>query len=122
MATESGNSELDSESIDRIDVRDETNVFSKAKGAQRCAFCQETQQYALELHHIIPQRYGGPDEARNLVTVCSNCHKVLEALYNNQFFQAMGVERKDDVNPRHYYHVRWNNSLRSSVVQRKWLC
>jgi len=32
----------------------------------------------LHVHHIIPTRAGGTREPRNLVVLCSSCHKVVE--------------------------------------------
>ena len=32
----------------------------------------------LQVHHIIPTRQGGTREERNLVVLCSSCHKIVE--------------------------------------------
>jgi hypothetical protein len=38
--------------------------------------CQECGYYKhLEVHHIIPRRKGGTDEASNLITLCVRCHR-----------------------------------------------
>lgn len=29
----------------------------------------------LEVHHVIPKRYGGTDSADNLITLCHECHR-----------------------------------------------
>jgi len=52
-----------------------------------CYFCDSAQK--LEKHHIIPQRFGGSDEEKNLVTVCRSCHEKLERLYNKEFYQKL---------------------------------
>jgi 5-methylcytosine-specific restriction endonuclease McrA len=33
---------------------------------------------ALECHHIIPQRQGGPDNTDNVITLCHTCHRIVE--------------------------------------------
>jgi 5-methylcytosine-specific restriction endonuclease McrA len=48
---------------------------------ESCYFCGS--EGPIETHHIHPRRYGGSDEDRNLVDVCSNCHSKLEALYDD---------------------------------------
>lgn len=40
--------------------------------------CRKCQKYfngpGLQLHHVLPQRLNGPDEAFNLVSLCEKCH------------------------------------------------
>jgi 5-methylcytosine-specific restriction endonuclease McrA len=48
---------------------------------ESCYFCGS--EGPIETHHIHPRRYGGSDNDRNLVDVCSNCHNKLEALYDD---------------------------------------
>lgn len=33
----------------------------------------------LEVHHIIPRRMGGDHDESNLITLCSSCHRAIEA-------------------------------------------
>lgn len=63
---------------------------------QSCKFCSETDN--LENHHIIPRRLNGSDNSDNLVKVCPSCHSKLEELYDNQFFNKLGV-KKSGSNP-----------------------
>lgn len=49
-----------------------------------CKFCSEHE--CLEEHHIVPQRYGGPDASFNLVKLCPNCHRKIENLYTDSAF------------------------------------
>lgn len=44
-------------------------------------------------HHLLPQRYGGPDKEFNLVTLCPTCHSLLENLYTDQFWQGLGFTK-----------------------------
>lgn len=53
-----------------------------------CFFCGE--DGALDRHHIIPKRYGGPDTDDNLVTLCPTCHaKIERKLYNKKFYEEI---------------------------------
>lgn len=64
--------------------------------SEACLFCDE--EYALDRHHIVPQRYGGSDEEENLVTVCPTCHRKLETLYDTRFYESLGIEKDDGKN------------------------
>lgn len=46
----------------------------------------------LEEHHVIPQRFGGPDTKKNIVELCQLCHQRLERLYDKSFYQWFGIE------------------------------
>lgn len=48
----------------------------------KCYFCGEKDSSCLETHHIIPRSMNGPDYNENLVTLCANCHRKIEDLYN----------------------------------------
>lgn len=62
-----------------------------------CFICGFEKEHALEEHHLIPRRYSGSDTEANMVTVCSNCHRALESLYNDQFFARI-VDLIDEQN------------------------
>ena len=55
-----------------IPSRTKKLIFQEA-GSQ-CAFCDEHDVSALEIHHIIPIEKGGTDYPENLILVCSTCH------------------------------------------------
>lgn len=57
-----------------------------------CYICGPVNPVLLEEHHIIPRRYGGPDGDDNLVALCPKCHDAIERIYDDQFFDALGVE------------------------------
>jgi DNA replicative helicase MCM subunit Mcm2 (Cdc46/Mcm family) len=61
-----------------------------------CYFCHEPDTHILETHHIVPRRFDGTDDAENLVTVCPTCHQRLERLYDERFFESLGVEPAGD--------------------------
>lgn len=59
---------------------------------ETCYFCHEPDTHLLESHHIVPCRFSGSDAFENLVLVCPNCHERLERLYDDRFYDALGVE------------------------------
>jgi len=60
---------------------------------QRCYFCAS--EGPIETHHIVPRRYNGSDEDVNLVDLCPTCHERLEALYDDRFYESLGVEKPE---------------------------
>jgi len=61
-----------------------------------CYFCGETNPTALEEHHLVPQRYNGPDLPENLVTLCGACHNKIENLYDDTFYERLGIVAHSD--------------------------
>lgn len=49
-----------------------------------CYFCGESEPASLERHHLVPDRYGGSDQAENLVVLCGSCHNKVERLYTDE--------------------------------------
>ena len=54
-----------------------------------CYLCGNPHKELLETHHIVPSRFNGSDGPRNLVDVCPTCHRKLERLYNDRFYEQM---------------------------------
>lgn len=59
-----------------------------ARDNHECRFCGMTQEEhreentnGLEVHHIIPTKDGGDDTIRNLVALCTSCHRTLETIH-----------------------------------------
>lgn len=48
------------------------------KRDRRCYRCETRQQRNLTVHHIIPRSEGGEENAENLVTLCIDCHNIVE--------------------------------------------
>lgn len=44
------------------------------KAFHRCSICQRLG--TIQIHHIIPQSEGGPDDEKNTTPLCTNCHKI----------------------------------------------
>lgn len=55
----------------------------------RCFICGEDNPVTIEHHHIIPRRYGGPDTGGNLVALCANCHRAIEAIYTDELIEEL---------------------------------
>ncbi len=58
-------------------------------GEPACFICGEDTPSVLERHHIIPRRYDGTNDEKNLVVLCANCHRAIEKLYGEEFFEAV---------------------------------
>jgi hypothetical protein len=43
----------------------------REKAAFRCCRCQKI---GVEVHHILPEEYGGTDDIENAAPLCPNCH------------------------------------------------
>lgn len=63
----------------------------------RCYICGLGNRDILEQHHIVPRRYGGGNGKENLVTLCPNCHAAVEELYDDRFFEELGVETDNEL-------------------------
>jgi hypothetical protein len=63
-----------------------------------CRFCEigddahrDEHGRGLHVHHIIPERDGGPDVPENLITVCGSCHRTLEHTHAQAVSQLDGA-------------------------------
>ena len=48
----------------------------RQKAHYRCCLCQAV---LVEVHHIVPQGEGGPDEEDNAAPLCASCHEIYGA-------------------------------------------
>ncbi len=48
---------------------------------KRCELCERS-DIKLTKHHVIPREEGGTE--KDIVMICSNCHRQIHALYSNQ--------------------------------------
>ena len=62
-----------------------------------CYLCGDPHKELLQKHHIVPQRYNGPDEDSNLVELCPTCHRKIERLYNVTFYDYLESYYYEDV-------------------------
>jgi len=91
---------------------------------ERCYFCPK--RNAIEVHHIVPQRFRGGDGRENLVAVCDKCHKKLERLYDQSFYSALGIDDVTDERAKHFPCIRCDEravmKVRSNVGSKLWFC
>jgi hypothetical protein len=67
----------------------ETSNYHNSDKELSCYFCHSGPP--LHEHHIIPQRFGGPDKPENIVELCHLCHKRIERLYDKSFYEWFGI-------------------------------
>lgn len=60
-----------------------------------CYICGEHRPNSIDVHHVVPRRYGGSDEPENLVNLCASCHSAIEKLYDDEFYRRLGVEQSE---------------------------
>lgn len=60
-----------------------------------CFICGQRKPNSIETHHIVPRRFGGSDSDENLVDLCASCHSALEKLYDDRFYEELGVRTHD---------------------------
>lgn len=58
-----------------------------------CYICGHGNPDVIQEHHIIPRRYDGSDAGRNLVNLCPSCHDSVERIYDDSFFEELGLEK-----------------------------
>jgi len=85
---------------------------------ESCYFCHDNHTELLETHHIVPSRYGGSDDAENLVDVCPNCHQKLERLYGNRFYEKLGIEVPDAEVDEQEFTVKQRYTCREQITER----
>lgn len=61
-----------------------------------CFICGDQKPNSIETHHIVPRRYGGSDRDENLVDLCASCHSAIEKLYDERFYETLGVTKPSD--------------------------
>lgn len=61
--------------------------------ATECFICGTHRANSIETHHIVPRRYGGTDAPENLVNLCSSCHSAIEKIYDDSFYDRLGLEK-----------------------------
>ena len=47
--------------------------------ADRCVMCGDADQLVLEKHHLKPKKQGGDESPENIMILCANCHKLVQA-------------------------------------------
>jgi len=63
---------------------------------RECFICGDGNEKVLQQHHVVPKRYGGSDRDDNLVWLCASCHQAIERLYDDDFYQRLGVSKESN--------------------------
>lgn len=64
--------------------------MSKAEPSQ-CFICGGGNEYTTEEHHAVPRRLNGSDQPENLYWLCGTCHNAVEEIYDDEFYQRLGI-------------------------------
>jgi hypothetical protein len=56
-----------------------------------CRICGEDDDEQLGTHRVVPARYGGSDAEENCVTLCARCREAVESIYDEGFYERLGV-------------------------------
>lgn len=89
----------------------------------KCYFCDETS--VLEEHHIVPRRFDGSDDEKNIVEVCPTCHSKLESLYDKRFYDKLGVDTPTGSGGGECVGcgtVTTNQVFNGAMVESFWMC
>jgi hypothetical protein len=62
---------------------------------RECFICGTRRPNSIETHHTVPRRYGGSDAPENLVNLCSSCHSAIEKLYDDSFYDRLGIDEAE---------------------------
>ena len=87
-----------------------SNYHEGSKNAE-CYFCGSGPP--LHEHHVIPQRFDGPDTKDNIVELCGSCHKKIERLYDKSFYEWFGIE--DEKGERTYHRQCENTDCKNKA-------
>ena len=58
-----------------------------------CQVCLKTEDMGLEVHHLVPYRFGGKNTMDNLIALCRSCHHKVEAR-NNKLLSQIKITAK----------------------------
>lgn len=100
--------------------------YNDAVRAEQCYFCPA--RHDLQTHHIIPQRKNGSNSEENLIIVCGDCHEKLEVLYDQRFYERLGLSDDRGEQRSHYacLIVKCRNAATLEIKTRaggtNWFC
>lgn len=65
-----------------------TKEAVKRRDEYKCKGCGSVKE--LEVHHILEREFGGTDNVRNLITLCTKCHDVMHnKILRKQFIEIV---------------------------------
>lgn len=86
------------------------------RDGRKCRLCGRQPEAHLDLelhvHHVRPSGIGGLTETRNLITICSTCHRGLEPHFESGLFDYLTDVRADD-DAGYEDIIRYRESLRA---------
>ena len=70
----------------------------RARDGYKCRLCGATNKehktkynISLDVHHVVPNRYGGSSDLSNLVSLCKTCHQTVERSFSpDEQFKMFG--------------------------------
>lgn len=80
-----------------------------------CFICGEGNPPVLEDHHTVPSRFGGGDTPENIFTLCANCHRAVEKMYNADFYYRLAAALGVDQSVVDYENPGTENSTRAGI-------
>jgi len=60
-----------------------------SKLPDRCYICGDEHSVVLHEHHLVPPRFGGHSDPRNVYHLCANCHQAVSKMYDAEFFDRI---------------------------------
>lgn len=84
--------DTDLSKLDEFPVEPQNNE-DNTSSPDTCTICGVTDPRVIEQHHPFPRRHlpTGFHDAFPLAILCSNCHNRIERLYDDYFFEQIGV-------------------------------
>lgn len=74
----------------RVPKREQEGKTTAPWHKEECRICgEERKEEQMLRHRLIPKRFGGSDDEKNVVNVCANCHRTLRKVYDNRFWSRV---------------------------------
>ena len=65
-------------------IKEEVRQSVLARDGHKCIECGSTEE--LNVHHVLPEKYGGKYSPENLITLCRTCHSTKHIEYQTGYF------------------------------------
>lgn len=64
--------------------------------SEPCFVCGYDNPNGIEIHHIVPRRFGGTDHPENTVHLCASFHQAIEKIYDDSFYERLHIQSRED--------------------------